>query len=32
MANYAQGKKVINALIPGINPGLVMNPHYKNQK
>ena len=31
LENFKQGKKEINALIPGINPGIIMNPNYKKE-
>ena len=32
LKNYVNGKPEINALIPGINPGFVMNPNYNKEK
>jgi hypothetical protein len=29
--NFKAGKKEINALIPGINPGVIMNPNYNKE-
>jgi len=32
LKNYANGKPEIHALIPGINPGIIMNPNYNKEK
>ncbi len=31
LQNFKEGKREINALIPGINPGVIMNPNYKKE-